>query len=275
MSCSGSTRRRGALAWVRAMPADIVGGAAAASGLRAVRRERQSVVVGQRRRRRRQRWIWARKCDCAWSTPAPSRCPRAPRARQPRDANRASLGRARAGHGRGRALLGRRARQARRSAGDQDADRPVEQPAHSARAAHAKHGACSRCARTAPSTCWPRSSATTISCPACSCRRRWVRSPTRSPPADEARAAPLLAKHLNDPANSADDVAHAARALVKLATAAEYEDLRTFFALYRATADDEALVAAVVACAEAAAARRWRRWPSGRRARRAGSADPK
>jgi outer membrane protein assembly factor BamB len=69
--------------------------------------------------------------------------------------------------------------------------------------------------------------------------------------ANETRAAPLLAKHLNDPANSADDVAHAARALVKLATAAEYEDLRTFFALYRATADDEALVAAVVACAEA------------------------
>ena len=67
----------------------------------------------------------------------------------------------------------------------------------------------------------------------------------------ETRAAPLLAKHLNDPANSADDVAHAARALVKLATAAEYEDLRTFFALYRATADDEALVAAVVSCAEA------------------------
>src|SRR6185369_9160946 len=67
----------------------------------------------------------------------------------------------------------------------------------------------------------------------------------------ETRAAPLLAKHLNDPANSADDVAHAARALTKLATPAEYDDLRTFFALYRATADDEALVAAVVACAEA------------------------
>jgi outer membrane protein assembly factor BamB len=67
----------------------------------------------------------------------------------------------------------------------------------------------------------------------------------------ETRAAPLLAKHLNDPANSADDAAHAARALAKLASAAEYEDLRTFFALYRATADDEALVAAVVSCAEA------------------------
>src|SRR6187402_1604635 len=67
----------------------------------------------------------------------------------------------------------------------------------------------------------------------------------------ETRAAPLLAKHLNDPANSTDDVARAARALAKLATAAEYEDLRTFFALYRATADDEALVAAVVSSAEA------------------------
>jgi outer membrane protein assembly factor BamB len=67
----------------------------------------------------------------------------------------------------------------------------------------------------------------------------------------ETRAAPLLAKHLNDPANSAEDVAHAARALAKLATPAEYDDLRTFFALYRATADDEALVTAVVSCAEA------------------------
>lgn len=67
----------------------------------------------------------------------------------------------------------------------------------------------------------------------------------------EPRAAPLLAKHLNDPADSAEDAAHAARALVKLATKAEYEDLRTFFALYRATADDDALVAAVVASAEA------------------------
>jgi len=67
----------------------------------------------------------------------------------------------------------------------------------------------------------------------------------------ETRAAPLLAKHLNDPANSVDDIAHAARALAKLATPAEYEELKTFFALYRATADDEALVAAVVSCAEA------------------------
>lgn len=69
--------------------------------------------------------------------------------------------------------------------------------------------------------------------------------------AGEARAAPLLAKHLNDPANSADDVAHAARALVKLATPAEADDLRTFFSLYRATADDESLIAAVIASAEA------------------------
>ncbi len=68
---------------------------------------------------------------------------------------------------------------------------------------------------------------------------------------NETRAAPLLAQHLNDPANSAEDVAHAARALVKLATPSEYDDLRTFFALYRATADDEALVAAVISCAEA------------------------
>jgi hypothetical protein len=64
---------------------------------------------------------------------------------------------------------------------------------------------------------------------------------------NEASAAPLLARHLNDPANEMADVERAAIALGKLATAAEYEDLRTFFALYRATADEASLVSAVVA----------------------------
>ena len=52
----------------------------------------------------------------------------------------------------------------------------------------------------------------------------------------EKRAAPLLAKHLNDPANSTDDVKRAALALEKLATPSELEELETFLALYRATA---------------------------------------
>ena len=67
----------------------------------------------------------------------------------------------------------------------------------------------------------------------------------------EGRAAPALARHLNDPANSIDDVERAARALGKLATTTEYRELRTFFALYRATADDPGLVSAVAAVAGA------------------------
>lgn len=67
----------------------------------------------------------------------------------------------------------------------------------------------------------------------------------------ETRAAPLLAMHLNDPANDADGVKRAALALEKLATPAELDELKTFLALYRATAHDEAMVAAVVAVAKA------------------------
>ena len=68
---------------------------------------------------------------------------------------------------------------------------------------------------------------------------------------NEVSATPLLARHLNDPANEMADVERAAIALGKLATAAEYDDLRTFFALYRATADEPSLVSAVVAVAGA------------------------
>jgi outer membrane protein assembly factor BamB len=68
---------------------------------------------------------------------------------------------------------------------------------------------------------------------------------------NEASATPLLAKHLNDPANDMADVERAALALGKLATPAEYEELRTFFALYRATADEPSLVNAVVSIAAA------------------------
>lgn len=67
----------------------------------------------------------------------------------------------------------------------------------------------------------------------------------------EGRAAPLLAEHLNDPANSTDDVKRSAQALAKLATAEEFEQLETFFALNRATAHNEDILTAVVAVAGA------------------------
>jgi len=67
----------------------------------------------------------------------------------------------------------------------------------------------------------------------------------------DERAAPLLAQHLNDPANSTLDVARAARALETLATPAEYDALKTFFALYRATADEAHLIQAVLSAARA------------------------
>jgi outer membrane protein assembly factor BamB len=84
-----------------------------------------------------------------------------------------------------------------------------------------------------------------------------LRSPPVGPLADalaamnETKAAGPLAHHLNDAANTPDDIERAARALSKLATAAELEDLKTFFALYRATADDKELVNAVLSVAQA------------------------
>ncbi|MFW5739018.1 MAG: PQQ-binding-like beta-propeller repeat protein [Myxococcota bacterium] len=71
---------------------------------------------------------------------------------------------------------------------------------------------------------------------------------------DEAAAAPLLVKHLNDPANSTDDVKRAAMALEKLATPAQADELASFLALYRATAHDDDMLAAVVAVAKVARA---------------------
>jgi hypothetical protein len=55
---------------------------------------------------------------------------------------------------------------------------------------------------------------------------------------------------LNDAANSPEDIERAAKALSKLASAAQVDDLKTFFALYRATADDKELVNAVLSVAE-------------------------
>lgn len=84
-----------------------------------------------------------------------------------------------------------------------------------------------------------------------------LRPPPVGPLADalgamgEARAAPLLAAHLNDPADTPDDVERAARALVKLATPAEYPELKTFFSLYRSTANQKPMIEAVIAVARA------------------------
>lgn len=68
---------------------------------------------------------------------------------------------------------------------------------------------------------------------------------------NERRAAPLLAEHLLDPANSSADVEQVAVALVTLASTQQLPQLQSFFALYRATADDEALVRAVGSVARA------------------------
>lgn len=79
-----------------------------------------------------------------------------------------------------------------------------------------------------------------------------VRPPPVGPLADalsavgEKHAAPLLAAHLNDPADSPNDVRRAAHALVTLATGDEIPAVKNFFSLYRATADEDDLVAAVI-----------------------------
>lgn len=67
----------------------------------------------------------------------------------------------------------------------------------------------------------------------------------------EKRAAPLLARHLSDPATSLPDVARAAKALEVLASPPELPALRTFFSLYRATADEPELHDAVLSVARA------------------------
>ncbi len=79
-----------------------------------------------------------------------------------------------------------------------------------------------------------------------------LRPPPVGPLADalaasgEKKAAPLLAAHLNDPADSTSDARHAAHALVKLATPAELPAVEHFFAEYHAAATNDDLVAAVI-----------------------------
>jgi outer membrane protein assembly factor BamB len=70
----------------------------------------------------------------------------------------------------------------------------------------------------------------------------------------EKAAAPLLASHLLDPADTEDDVKQAAAALAVLAGPAEAPALREFFGMYRATAEDDDMAAAVVNVGQALAA---------------------
>jgi outer membrane protein assembly factor BamB len=66
----------------------------------------------------------------------------------------------------------------------------------------------------------------------------------------EKSAAPLLAAHLLDPADTDDDVKQAAAALVDLGDAAQAPTLKQFMTLYRADADSEAVAAAVVSAGQ-------------------------
>jgi outer membrane protein assembly factor BamB len=69
----------------------------------------------------------------------------------------------------------------------------------------------------------------------------------------DTAAAPLLASHLLDPADTDDDVMQAAAALVVVAGPAEVPALRQFFGMYRATAPTDEVSAAVVSVGQALA----------------------
>jgi outer membrane protein assembly factor BamB len=70
---------------------------------------------------------------------------------------------------------------------------------------------------------------------------------------NESRGASLLAAHLLDPADTDDDVRHAAEALVKLAGPNEAPALTQFFGTYRASAPSDDVEAAVVSVGQALA----------------------
>ncbi len=67
----------------------------------------------------------------------------------------------------------------------------------------------------------------------------------------EKTAAPLLASHLLDPADTDDDVRRAAAALAVVAGSPELPTLRQFFAMYRASATNDDIAAAVVSVGQA------------------------
>ncbi len=70
----------------------------------------------------------------------------------------------------------------------------------------------------------------------------------------EKAAAPLLASHLLDPADTEDDVKRTAAALAVVAGPSEVPALREFFGMYRATAEDDDMAAALVNIGQALAA---------------------
>jgi outer membrane protein assembly factor BamB len=67
----------------------------------------------------------------------------------------------------------------------------------------------------------------------------------------EKAAAPLLAAHLLDPADTEDDVQQAAAALAVVGGPNELPIMRAFFGMYRASAEDDLISAAAVSIAEA------------------------
>jgi outer membrane protein assembly factor BamB len=67
----------------------------------------------------------------------------------------------------------------------------------------------------------------------------------------EKAAAPLLASHLLDPADTDDDVRQTAAALAVVAGPTELPALRQFFGIYRASASNDDLAAAVVSVGQA------------------------
>jgi outer membrane protein assembly factor BamB len=67
----------------------------------------------------------------------------------------------------------------------------------------------------------------------------------------ENRAAALLASHLLDPADTPDDVKHAAAALVALGGPGELPTIKQFFAMYRGAAESDEVALAAVSAGEA------------------------
>jgi outer membrane protein assembly factor BamB len=89
----------------------------------------------------------------------------------------------------------------------------------------------------------------------------YLRDVLRSPPVGpvaralaamkDQRAAPLLATHLLDPADSDEDVQQAAAALAVLAGPEQMPALRQFFGMYRANAETDELADAVASVGRA------------------------
>jgi outer membrane protein assembly factor BamB len=84
-----------------------------------------------------------------------------------------------------------------------------------------------------------------------------LRAPPVGPIADalgamqETAAAGALASHLLDPADSEDDLKRAAAALAVIGGPKELPTMRQFFGMYRASAEDDDVAAAVVSIGKA------------------------